>query len=105
MKLKRIRPVFDDKDGVCVWVMADGQWLGDGDGNILSLAGEVNDLRIEKKMQDAAIYWAGESAALGRAVWIPGARQVSDEEYQDQKDRFAEGKIPDVAESVRRMEK
>jgi hypothetical protein len=102
MKLKKVTPVFEDDWGVCLWQMTDGSFLGDDDGNFLSLAGYVNDLRIEKKMQDAAIEWVGDSAELGQAVWIPGARQVSDEEHKEQTERFERGEIPDLAESARR---
>jgi hypothetical protein len=88
-----------------LWALADGSFLGDDEGNFLSLYGKVDDLRIEKKMQDAAKYWAGEQALLGKAVWVPGARQVSDEEAQHQKERLEQGLVPDIAESARRLER
>jgi len=105
MKLKKVTPVVEDTIGVCLWVMPDGSTLGDEDGRMLSLQGNLNDLRIEKKMQDAAKYWAGESAALGKAVWVPGARQVSDAEAEDQRARFEQGEIPDLADNVRQLER
>jgi hypothetical protein len=105
MKLKKVTPVVEDTTGVCVWVMPDGTILGDGDGRILSLQGALNDLRVEKKMQDAAKYWAGESAVLGKCTWVPGARQVTDAEAEDQRERFEAGEIPDLADSARQLER
>ena len=104
MKLKNVTPVVEDKIGICLWRLPDGQFIGDADGRMLSLQGEVNDIRIEKKMQDSAKYWAGEGALLGKAVWIPGARQVSDDEAAEQTERFRQGLTPDIAESVKRLE-
>jgi hypothetical protein len=103
MKLKNVSTVCEDTFGVCLWVMPDGSTLGDEEGRMLSLQGNINDLRIEKKMQDAAKYWAGESALLGKATWIPGARKVSDAEAEDQRERFEQGEIPDLADSVRQL--
>jgi hypothetical protein len=105
MKLKKVTPVVEDTIGVCVWVMPDGTMLGDEDGRILSLQGKLHDIRIEKKMQDAAKYWAGESAVLGKSIWVPGARQVTDSEAEDQKERFEQGEIPDLADSARQLER
>src|SRR4030042_1474181 len=51
MKLKKVTPVVEDTIGVCLWVMPDGSTLGDEDGRMLSLQGNLNDLRREKIMR------------------------------------------------------
>jgi hypothetical protein len=86
--------------GVCVWEV-DGKYLSDGTG-YLSLEGYLNDPKIEKKMAEAAKYWM-EGEFAGKPVWIPGARQVSGDEYDDQMARLRDGKIPDPVDQVRQL--
>lgn len=101
VKLKGIRPVYETSYGVCVWVMPDGAVLGDEDGNFLSLSGELHDPLVEIKLRKAAVYWCGEEAKLGNAKWIPGARQISDDEYDEQNDRLLRGVVPDPVDEAR----
>ena len=74
VKLKKITPVQEHRTGVCVWLMPDGSYLGDGDGNFLSLSGEINDFIVEAKMQQAAVYWLGEVAKTGKPRWMSRTR-------------------------------
>ena len=85
--------------GVCVWEV-DGAYLSDGDG-FLSLEGLIGDQRIEKRMRDAAKYWLGTTE--GQPKWLPGARKVTSDEYEDQNARLLDGKIPDPVEAARLM--
>lgn len=101
VKLKGIQPVYEDTDGVCIWVMPDGSVLGDEDGNFLSLSGSLHDPLVEIKLRKAAIYWCGEEAKLGNAKWIPGARKITDDEYDEQTHRLLNGKIPDPVDEAR----
>lgn len=84
--------------GVCLWEI-DGKYLSDGDGGFLSLEGVIGDRRVEEKMRKAARYWTG--IEVGQPKWLPGARKISDDEYDDQKERLLDGKIPDVVDEVR----
>lgn len=84
--------------GVCLWQLADKEYLSDGNG-FLSLEGIIGDRKIEEKMQKAAHYWLGR--AIGQPFWISGARQVTEEEYEEQLDRLKAGKIPDPVEEIR----
>lgn len=101
VKLKGIRPVYETIYGVCVWVMPDGAVLGDEEGNFLSISGKLNDMFVEKRLRDSAIYWCGEEAKLGHAKWIPGARKISDDEYDEQNDRLLRGVVPDPVDEAR----
>lgn len=103
VKLKKITPVQEHRTGVCVWLMPDGSYLGDGDGNFLSLSGEINDFIVEAKMQQAAVYWLGEVAKTGKPRWMAGARQVTDGELDEQNERLLEGYIPDEVDSARQL--
>lgn len=89
--------------GVCVWEV-DGAYLSDGEG-FLSLEGIVGDRRIEEKMEKAARYWM-ESDFSGKPKWLRGSRQISADEYEEQKGRLIDGKIPDpVEEAILAMKK
>lgn len=100
-RLKGARIVNDDGFGVCLWRMADGEFLGDEDNNLLSVQGKINDPILEANMRRSARMYVGEEALLGQPVWIPGARQVTEEEYEEQGERLKEGKIPDVIDELR----
>jgi len=103
--LKNAQVVVEDDFGVCVWQMPDGAFLGDDEGRFLSLQGALYDPLIEIKMRKAAKYYLGEEAELGGPFWLPGSRQVTDNEAEDQMDRLLEGKIPDVADQASQLEK
>jgi hypothetical protein len=82
--------------GVCIWIMADGLPLTDGDGNVLSAEGLVQDEAIEKRVAEAAKYWTGSEEGYVR--WIPGARKISASERDDQAERLADGLVADPYE-------
>lgn len=100
-KLKRISKVDESLYGVCVWRMPDGAFLGDGDGNVLSIEGKMYDIVLESKMRKAAIYYLGDEAREGSAHWISGARKISENEHDDQMERLMDGHIPDIVDATR----
>jgi hypothetical protein len=83
--------------GVCIWIMADGKPLSDGDG-VLCAEGVVNDKNVERQVAQAAKYWTGTDE--GYATWVGGARKVTASEQDDQKERFEQGLNPDPYEDV-----
>jgi hypothetical protein len=89
--------VVESSYGVCLWEI-DGKYLSDGDG-YLSMEGFIGDREIEAKMQEAAYYWLDER--LGHAKWVPGARKISEMEWEEQNDRLLSGLIPDPVEEIR----
>jgi L-ascorbate metabolism protein UlaG (beta-lactamase superfamily) len=97
---KSRRSVVHEYDtGVCLWEI-DGQYLGDADGNFLSMEGRMNYPRVEAKMRIAANYWL-DGKLEGKPTWLNGARQISQDEWEDQKARLLDGQIPDEVEAVR----
>jgi len=102
MRLKKATPVIEDDFGVCLWQMPDGAVLGDEEGRFLSLNGELNNPIVEQKMRNAALHYLGEEALLGRAIWMPGSRQVSDSEAEDQMSNLIDGKVPDEVQDMKR---
>lgn len=101
MRLKSATPVIEDDFGVCLWRMPDGAVLGDEDGRFLSLNGSLGDPIVEEKMRKAALHWLGEEALTGSPFWMPGSRQVSDSEAEDQMENLMDGKTPDEVQSMR----
>lgn len=78
--------------GVYVWECADGEFLGDEEGRILSINSVIGDReKIEAIRQVATSYGYGD----GRAVFWSGNRKVTDEEFEEQMDRQKSGLVPD----------
>lgn len=101
MRLKRATPIIEDDFGVCLWRMPDGAVLGDDEGRFLSLNGRIDDPIVESKMKNAAVYWLGEEALLGEPMWMPGSRQISDGEAEDQMENLIDGKTPDEVQHMK----
>lgn len=81
--------------GVCLWIMADGFPLSDGDG-FLSAEGLMHDSDIEKRVAEAAKYWT--QSDEGHVAWVAGGRKVSASEREDQAERFSNGLVADPFE-------
>jgi hypothetical protein len=77
--------------GVYVWATKDGI-LCDEEGRVLNIPGEKDNQEHIKKIADAAAWYGFKD---GNAVFLPGRRQVSDEEYEHQKSRMKAGLTPD----------
>lgn len=89
---KTPRVVDEVSYGLYVWVMPDGRWVGDDEGNFLNIASMKGDpKRIAELVQAARSYGINE----GGPVFLSGHRQIDDEEYANQKARMAFGLIPD----------
>lgn len=89
--------VPERKFGVCIWIMPDGKPLSDGDG-YLCAEGYVGDPNVERQIVEAVKYWTGSTE--GRISWVHGARKVTGSELDDQKERLAQGLIPDPVEDI-----
>lgn len=103
-KLRNATVVHNETHGVCLWRMPDGAFLGDGDGNFLSVEGKLNNPILEEKMKKAALSFLGLEALEGKPVWLPGSRQVSDTEYEHQMERMLEGRIPDPVDVYKQLD-
>ena len=92
--------------GVYVWEMPDGRWIGDDDGNFLSITSKKgNRQRIELLAQAVSSYGINE----GRPKFLSGNRKINDEEFETQKQRLRWGLTPDpldigeYKDSIRRL--
>ena len=92
--------------GVYVWEMPDGRWIGDDDGNFLSITSKKgNRQRIELLAQAVRSYGINE----GRPKFLSGNRKIDDEEFETQKQRLRWGLTPDpldigeYKDSIRRL--
>lgn len=103
-KKSRISAVPEHKYGVCVWELEDdtGNFLRQGE-YYLSMEGKLGDLEVELRMKAAAKYHIGDKVELGRPVWLPGGRKISDMEHDDQMERLLDGKIPDEVDEVKQF--
>jgi hypothetical protein len=88
---KRVTQVEEVNYGLYLWMMPDGL-VCDEDGNYLNIASMKGDIRKINKLKEAAKYYGLEE---GKPVWFSGHRQVTDEEYEEQKNRLEWGLIPD----------
>lgn len=75
--------------GVYVYVNADGSALSDSEGRVLSMNGYQYDPEAIKKMKAAGAHYG---SLGGKVAFIPGSRQVSDNEHDDQMEAFIDGR-------------
>lgn len=76
------------KRGVYLWELPDGTFLGDDEGNYLSIDAWVGDLDAIAKLRAAANYWG---FPHGKPKFWPGRSKVTQSEYEDQMAAFVEG--------------
>ncbi|NBW57331.1 hypothetical protein EBR43_06025 [bacterium] len=78
--------------GVYVWEMPDGRWIGDDEGNYLSITSKKgNRSRIDALAREVRTYGIYE----GGPKFLSARRKVTDEEYAEQEQRLKWGLIPD----------
>lgn len=88
--------MIEDKDipyGVYVWEMPTGQWIGDGEGNFLSIDSMYGDLK--RIAQITAVVRNDFNIDVGKPVFLRNRRKVSDQEYAEQLERQSRGETPD----------
>lgn len=92
IKNQRVSVVDEVEYGTYLWKMPDGTYLADADQNFLSIFSMKNDLVKITRLSAAA-----KSCGIdeGQAVFFAGMRQISDDEYEVQKQRLGAGEIPD----------
>ena len=78
--------------GIYVWEMPDGRWIGDDDGNFLSVtAKKGNRSLIDALAREVRSYGIYE----GGPKFLSARRKISDEEFDHQKQRLNWGLVPD----------
>jgi len=94
MDIKRVNQsvVEETRLGIYVWEMPDGRWIGDDDGNYLSITSTKNN-RVKINLLADAVRAHG--IYEGSPKFLSGRRKVDDEEFQHQKQRLEWGLTPD----------
>lgn len=91
-KLKSATVKEETRLGIYVWEMPDGRWIGDDEGNYLSITSmKGNRARIDllaKAVRGYGIY-------EGQPKFLEGRRKIDDEEFEYQKQRLDWGLVPD----------
>ena len=95
MDIKKINSSVLDEEttlGIYVWEMPDGRWIGDDEGNYLSVASQKgNKAKIDALAREVSSYGIYE----GRPLFLSGRRKIDDEEFEYQQKRLEWGMVPD----------
>ncbi len=92
LKTTRKQIVEEVGYGVYVWEMPDGKWVGDDQGNFLNISSMKGDRKRMQQLKDAVRQYG---ITEGKPYFLAGHRQVTEEEFEEQKRRMAFGLIPD----------
>ena len=78
--------------GIYVWEMPDGRWIGDDDGNFLSVTAKKGNRSLinalAREVRSYGIYEGGPK-------FLSARRKISDEDFEHQKQRLEWGLVPD----------
>ena len=78
--------------GIYVWEMPDGRWIGDDDGNFLSVTSKKGNRSnidaLAREVRSFGIYEGG-------TKFLSARRKINDEEFEHQKQRLDWGLVPD----------
>jgi hypothetical protein len=92
--------VVDEPDwGVYLWIMPNGQVVSADESHPLMLEGERGDRAAMQKMRDFVRSEFG--ITEGQTVFLGGHRNVSDEEWEEQRSRLLFGLEPDPVAMMR----
>jgi hypothetical protein len=95
MDINRVNSKFLDEEtriGIYVWEMPDGRWIGDDEGNYLSVTSSKNNKsKIDALAREVRSYGIYE----GKPKFLSGRRKIDDEEFEYQRQRLEWGLIPD----------
>lgn len=94
MRLKTTRKQYVDEVayGVYVWCMPDGRMVGDDEGHFLMIRATRGDRERIQRLTDAMRDYG---VTEGYPKFMSGHRPVTDEEYEEQKQRMKWGLTPD----------
>jgi len=91
-KIKYSSAEEETRLGIYVWEMPDGRWIGDDDGNYLSISSiKGNRARIDALAREVRSFGIYE----GQPKFLSGRRKIDDEEFEHQKQRLDWGLVPD----------
>ena len=90
--LKSTKIKEETRLGLYVWEMPDGRWIGDDEGNFLSITSMKGD---KSRMAALAEAVKGYGIDTGQPLFLSGRRKVNDEEFAYQQQRLKWGMVPD----------
>lgn len=79
--------------GLYFWRLPDGHLFHDGEGNLLNIPAQKNDLAKISELRKAAAHYGQPE---GEPWFYAGIRRATDEEYSEQMDRMKQGLIPNL---------
>ena len=88
----KITQIDEVSYGTYVWQMPDGSLVTDEDGNYLCIYATKGDPRKIKLLRDAAKHYGLED---GSPMWMSGNRPITEDEYENQKQRMDWGLVAD----------
>lgn len=92
---KKLSVVKDREYGTYFWELPSGKYLGDTNGDMLTMEGKEHDLAAIAQMAAAA---RACGFPEGKAVWKTGVRKLTDAEYELMMERLEAGLTPDPAD-------
>jgi hypothetical protein len=92
MKKSNITQIEEVSYGLYLWQMPDGSLVMDDDGNYMNIAAIKGDVKRINELKRFAKEFDLEE---GQPVWFSAHRQVTEDEYEEQKQRMEWGLIPD----------
>ena len=92
MSKMKITPIEEVPYGVYVWQTADGKLVKDEEGRYLCIAATKGDVKKIKKLKEVAAHY---NLGDGSPAWFSGHRPISDDEYDNQRQRMEWGLVPD----------
>lgn len=102
MRKPIIKPVEETEFGIYVWEMPDGAWVAaDEDGHFMMITARKGDRKRMAQLRDAAKSFGIEE---GKPVFLSGVRPVTDEQYEEQRQRMLFGLNPDPEDSFAQLD-
>ena len=95
--VKNVRRQVIEKNydwGLYVYKKANGKWFTDGNGSVLNIPSDKNDISRMAELKKTAMHYG--DPGDGTCVFVPGLTRISEEEYSEQKDRMRQGLIPNL---------
>ena len=92
MSRMKITQVEEVNYGLYLWEMPNGAVVTDDEGNYLNVAAMKGDVRKINHLRQAAKSLGLEE---GKPIWFSGHRQITNDEYTQQRERMEWGLIPD----------
>jgi len=88
----RVTPVEEVNYGTYLWEMPNGSLVADEEGNYMCIYAIKGDINKIKELKDFA---KSHGIEEGKPIWFSGHRPVSQEEYENQKQRMEWGLVAD----------